>query len=817
MDIADNSKTDKLGKIIIRDSNIVRRRGIKHLLSARKNPTDWGDLKLVSAHPASRLLHHYKKHGVPVTLADDPWTPHEVQASIDRGPHKSAYEYLDFLREDMADMVDKRFWVVLPFADVKDLQHLRLSPIGVVPQRNRRPRPIVDFTYYGVNDASQPNAPMEAMQFGRTLDRLLRKILLSDPQKGKVYLIKVDLSDGFYRVHIGDDFIARLGVVFPNKPGEPELVALPLRAPMGWRNSPALFCSATETIADTANLFLLRQHRIPERHPLEPAADSRPPPRMPQPLPPDPSLAVPVPTVPDPHLNPARRRRLEYIDVYMDDFLGLAQGSKAARTNVRRVLMSVIDDVFRPNEHTDADTRKEPISVKKLRQGDASWSTQKEVLGWLIDTESMTLRLTRRRRDRLHQILHDELPRSRKRLPARDYHRILGELRSMSLALPGARGLFSVLQEALRHSTPDGRVRLSERAHHVISIFRELHKNLDSRPTRIQELVPLMPTVAGYHDAAGHGAGGVILPTDTAIPRATRVRFSPNGRARIQRTKGPIVWRMSFPKDITDRLATFENPRGDLTNTDLELVGSIVQSEAAVQCFDLRERTHLERTDNLGTMFWQRKGSTTSVKPVEVLLRHQALHQRFHRHVALHDYIPGDLNRAADDASRLQHLSNRAFLHHFNTHYPQMHSWRLWTPTPAMRSWLISVLRNTLSNTASPLHAPPPPTGTGKSGPTSAPAWPSTHSYKTGKTQWSSSKSSSIDTEPVPLPATKTVTPSVDEPLRMPYVRLAKRSLQWGPQTPATHPKAKWISASQDKSVITRNSTRLQTASNPSL
>lgn len=167
---------------------------------------------------------------------------------------------------------------------------------------------------------------------------------------------------------------------------------------------------------------------------------------------------------------------------------------------------------------------------------------------------------------------------------------------------------------------------------------------------RIQELVPLFPTVHGCHDAASHIAGGVLIPTSTTVPCQARVRISPTTHQRPQRSVSPIVWWMPFPSEITAQLATHNNPHGDLTNTDLELVGSLLQSEAAAHCYDLRERTHLQCTDNLGTMFWQRKGSTTTVKPAAILLRFQAFHQLFHQHITLHDYLGGPLNTAADDA-----------------------------------------------------------------------------------------------------------------------------------------------------------------------
>jgi len=37
--------------------------------------------------------------------------------------------------------------------------------------------------------------------------------------------------------------------------------------------------------------------------------------------------------------------------------------------------------------------------------------------------------------------------------------------------------------------------------------------NIKDRPIRIVKLVPLSPSVIGYHDAAGLGAGGVWFPS----------------------------------------------------------------------------------------------------------------------------------------------------------------------------------------------------------------------------------------------------------------------------------------------------------------
>ena len=72
--------------------------------------------------------------------------------------------------------------------------------MGLVPQRGRRDRMISDYSFFGVNDETLPVASKEAMQFGRTLHRLLQKIHYANERFGPVYLSKLDLSDGFYRL-----------------------------------------------------------------------------------------------------------------------------------------------------------------------------------------------------------------------------------------------------------------------------------------------------------------------------------------------------------------------------------------------------------------------------------------------------------------------------------------------------------------------------------------------------------------------------------------------------------------------------------------
>jgi hypothetical protein len=63
-----------------------------------------------------------------------PWDSKRIYAAATHSPHKSAYEYQDFLCKEMVDMILCCQWIVLPYDLIKDLLGLQLSPIGVVPQ-----------------------------------------------------------------------------------------------------------------------------------------------------------------------------------------------------------------------------------------------------------------------------------------------------------------------------------------------------------------------------------------------------------------------------------------------------------------------------------------------------------------------------------------------------------------------------------------------------------------------------------------------------------------------------------------------------------
>jgi hypothetical protein len=252
------------------------------------------------------------------------------------------------------------------------------------------------------------------MQFGRALERFLNKIIHTDPHFGPIKTLKVDMANGFYQVWVRIRDIPKLGITFPSLDGEEPPIAFPLCLPMGWTESPPYFCSATKTVADLANMCILKWRPL-ALHKLEAQADS----------PPDNELAYPIatpitpvtglPTLQDPMIGHITCM-LAYINVFVDDFIACTQGNKPRLDQVCCILFfQAIDNIFCPLDYADGPHRKEPISIKKFLKGDVSC---KKIPGWIIDMVAMTLTLPASHLEHLTMLLA-EIPCSQKCLSVR--------------------------------------------------------------------------------------------------------------------------------------------------------------------------------------------------------------------------------------------------------------------------------------------------------------------------------------------------------------------------------------------------------------
>ena len=156
---ASHSMSEKLGEYIVNYAELLARVGWTEFVRQKRVCSDLASLQNVH-HSGKCLLTKLKIRGATVRFHTQEWSRENISTTLARGSHKSCMEYLKFLHEEFTDMIQKGQWVILPANSVVDLPGLQISPPGVIPQRERRPHWICDYTWYGVNADTLPLVAM---------------------------------------------------------------------------------------------------------------------------------------------------------------------------------------------------------------------------------------------------------------------------------------------------------------------------------------------------------------------------------------------------------------------------------------------------------------------------------------------------------------------------------------------------------------------------------------------------------------------------------------------------------------------------------
>ena len=129
----------------------------------------------------------------------------------------------------------------------------------------------------------------------------------------------------------------------------------------------------------------------------------------------------------------------------------------------------------------------------------------------------------------------------------REWHKLLGELRSMSLAIRGSNSSFLLLQTLLQPNKK--RLKITESVQHQLLDFLWLAESVSDCPTHLAEIVPTPPLYFGTVDAAKQGMGGVWFPR--AKPKPLELQYP-----KKHQLHGSILWRAKFPKEVQNLLVS---------------------------------------------------------------------------------------------------------------------------------------------------------------------------------------------------------------------------------------------------------------------
>ena len=150
--------------------------------------------------------------------------------------------------------------------------------------------------------------------------------------------------------------------------------------------------------------------------------------------------------------------------------------------------------------------------MKKYRKGDGDWVVEKDILGWILNSEKGTFQLPSRCLKELKYLL--AISPSQWRLPVSKLRSIIDKLRSMHLAMPGAIGHLFFIQEALTKAGEASKAYLSKSFHWEIAHWQRLSTDLLARPHFLAEVVCRLPTALVFCDTSGVNAGGVWIYPD---------------------------------------------------------------------------------------------------------------------------------------------------------------------------------------------------------------------------------------------------------------------------------------------------------------
>jgi hypothetical protein len=648
-------------------------------------------------HPAAPLLQHYAEHGCPANV-QDPFTLKELEAAIYRGAHPSACkpEAAAALLRETQEKVAKGYARLIPWEQIKANlpANIRISPIAAIPHKSRDFRMILDLSYMfnidgtlwpSVNMSSQPNEPpLNAMtQLGQVLPRLVHAIATSPEEQGPWVFLKLDIKDGFWRMMVPEEEEFNFCYVMPRQHAdEPIQLVVPSALQMGWTFSPPYFCAATETARDVAATLRTKPTLPP--HPLEDATMDK-----------DDALLLyqlQNPTTWTASELPQRMQNLRHLlEIYVDDFAAALQCTDPQiLLHHSRALLHGIHAVFPPAPTTSTNPDDEPISLKKLKEGEGVWAFRKEILGWIFDGITRTIELPPGKLDKIRAAVKKVL--RAQHASTSDFQSLVGKLQHAAMGIPNGKGLLSPLFKLLptEHSHHARRRHIQipqgSEAHEALKDLNTILKMVANRPTKCAQLIPGWPHFVGYCDASKWGAGGVWL----------------SGKDGLH----PVVWRVPWPADITNRLISPANPNGDLTINDLEMAGLLLHYLVLEDVTDTLEHKHAAAwCDNTSAVSWARRLAS----------RHSLVGQRLVRALSLRHVvtkcsplapwsIAGKNNKMADLASRSfsnkggpgnYKLTDSELLTKFNQSFPltQGASWHMHHLHDKLTSLVFSELR----------------------------------------------------------------------------------------------------------------------------
>ena len=473
--------------------------------------------------PRARQLREFATVGCPAECGD-PWPPHVLEAARAVGPHQCALskDSVNLVWEDISYQEAAGFGRVMTEEELfgtVDNSRIKISRVAVVPQVGRRDRIILNLSakvavpassrrkrkssHPSVNETTAPAEDQEGVKALGTVKLSILKFMFETDCTWEIDWHKIDLSDGFWRMIVESGKEYEFVYEMPERQGDTcKHYFVPSALQMGWQNSPAFFCTATEAVRTlTKRVLAVTQDKgILEPHQHEKAC-------FPEHTQMD---SIPVG-------NHSMESSAILMRVFVDDFTNGIAGPpdrperQAEQLWFSRAVLHSIHAIFPPPKVLHHDGGKDSISEKKLNKGDARFKMEETLIGFIPKGGSHQQRTVALPSDKVQKYVEAaQSVLGRNFLPQSVYAKVHGKLQYASGVMPCMRGYMTPLNRALSSSKSTVGIGKTSGIREALEQMVPMLRNAQSRPSHITEIVPPdLPHVYGYVDFAACGFGGV--------------------------------------------------------------------------------------------------------------------------------------------------------------------------------------------------------------------------------------------------------------------------------------------------------------------
>jgi hypothetical protein len=587
----------------------------------------------------------------------------QVEACLSYGNHKGAIKDPDKLFDLLDEDVTHGFIMPLPLSMALQIPGLLLSPMNIARQNtidelgNIVPKDRLTHDHSmeflprsSINSRSRLE-DHEPCHFGHALSRffhILVNLRLRHPTR-RILMSKIDWKAAFRRCHLDVDTALQCCTHLEN------LLLCALRLTFGGKPCPPDWSCLSDTGSDIANDLVADPT-------WDPSTLCSPHQAKMLPVPPSTHLVGELPHPGKPLLfdfPEEEESRLAKFDNYLDDLL--AAGVEIDDTIARMAAAGplALHALGRPLSDVEPIPRDDNLSLKKFK-AEALPEETKTVLGWLIDTWSLSVKLPQDKYIAWSRSIRAVL--QAKKISYPDLDTLIGRLNHLCRVIRFASHFLGRLRHLLQ--TFNGRKYASRHFDEDISKDLLLWLKCLKKAASGMSLNILVLRVATHlyrNDAAFHGIGG----------------YSNRGRA----------WRYDIPEEL--RLRASINL--------LEFIGSILGPWIDFVEGNLPpESCIFSQGDNTTAASWLQKTNFASNKPAHLKVARRLANLLLESESQLtNEWIAGESNPLADSLSRDTHLSpadHTAFL--LSVLPQQMPDGFAIRPLPEeISSWLGCILR----------------------------------------------------------------------------------------------------------------------------